>query len=359
MLIKKLKIAVLTGGRSSEHEVSLQSAKNVIAAIDKEKYEVLPIGIDKNGKWWLYENFNYLINENDPKNIKLNPNAGDQVILLPQVGKSLYSLSKNKIIERIDCVFSLLHGTYGEDGNTQGLLNLAGVPFVGSDVLGSAIGMDKDVTKRLLRDAGIPIAKFLTLQKGEHLNLASVFQNLGNPVFVKPANEGSSVGVSKARNTEELKEAILNAFKYDTKILIEEFVDGREIECAVLGNLNPKASVIGEIKPSHEFYSYEAKYIDANGAKAIVPAEISEEITKQVKEISIKAFKVLCCSGLARVDFFLKQDGSLMINEINTLPGFTKISMYPQLWQETGMTYSQLITSLINLALEKAENENS
>lgn len=357
MLVKKLKIAVLSGGKSSEHEVSLQSAKNVIAAIDKEKYEIIPIGIDKNGSWWMYENFNYLLNENDPKTIKLNPNAGDQVVLLPQEGRGLYSLSKNKVVERIDCVFSLLHGTFGEDGNTQGLLNLAGVPFVGSDVLGSAVGMDKDVTKRLLRDAGIPIAKFVTLQKGEHLNLASIIKELGTTVFVKPANEGSSVGVSKARNPEELKQAIINAFQYDTKILIEEFVEGREIECAILGNLNPKASVIGEIKPNHDFYSYEAKYIDADGAKAIVPADINEETAQKVKEISIKAFKVLCCSGLARVDFFLKKDGNLMINEINTLPGFTKISMYPQLWQATGMTYSELITSLIQLAIEKYENE--
>jgi D-alanine-D-alanine ligase len=359
MLVKKLKIAVLSGGKSSEHEVSLQSAKNVIAAIDKEKYEIIPIGIDKDGSWWMYENFNYLLNENDPKNIKLNPNAGEQVVLLPQVGRSLYSLSKNKVVERIDCAFSLLHGNFGEDGNTQGLLNLAGVPFVGSDVLGSAVGMDKDVTKRLLRDAGIPVSKFVTLQKGEHFNLASVFEHLGSTVFVKPANEGSSVGVSKAKTKEELKQAILNAFQYDTKILIEEFVDGREIECAILGNLNPKASVIGEIKPNHEFYSYEAKYLDADGAKAIVPADISEETAQKVKEISIKAFKVLCCSGLARVDFFLKKDGSLLINEINTLPGFTKISMYPQLWQETGMTYSELITNLIDLAIEKSENEKN
>jgi D-alanine-D-alanine ligase len=359
MLVKKLKIAVLTGGKSSEHEVSLQSAKNVIAAIDKTKYEVLPIGIDKKGRWWLYDNFNYLVNENDPKNIKLHPNSGEQVVLLPQVGGELYSLTQNKTVERIDCVFSLLHGNFGEDGNTQGLLNLAGVPFVGSDVLGSAVGMDKDVTKRLLRDAGIPVSKFITLQKGEYANLDSIFIELGSPLFVKPANEGSSVGVSKARNKEELKDAIVNAFKYDTKVLVEEFIDGREIECAILGNLNPKASVIGEIKPNHEFYSYEAKYLDADGAKAIIPAEISEETSKDVKEIAMKAFKVLCCSGLARVDFFLKKDGSLLINEINTLPGFTKISMYPQLWQESGMTYTELITTLIELALEKAENEKS
>lgn len=359
MLLKKFKIAVLTGGRSSEHEVSLQSAKNVIAAIDKNKYEVLPIGIDKKGRWWLYENFNYLVNENDPKNIKLNPNAGEQVVLLPQVGGELYSFTKNKVIEKIDCVLSLLHGTYGEDGNTQGLLNLAEVPFVGSDVLGSAIGMDKDVTKRLLRDAGIPITKFITLQKGEDINLESIFNQLGSIVFVKPANEGSSVGVSKARNKEELKEAILTAFQYDTKILIEEFIVAREIECAILGNLNPKASVIGEIKPNHEFYSYEAKYLDSDGAKAIIPAEVDDDIADKIKEISIKAFKVLCCSGLARIDFFLDKNDNLMINEINTLPGFTKISMYPQLWQASGMSYSELITSLINLSIEKAENEKN
>jgi D-alanine-D-alanine ligase len=356
-LLKKLKIAVLSGGKSSEHEVSLQSAKNVINAIDKTKYDVLPIGIDKKGKWWLYDNFNYLMNADDPKTIKLNPMAGEQVILLPQIGGELYSLTRNKVVGKIDCVFSLLHGTYGEDGNTQGLLNLAGVPFVGSDVIGSAVGMDKDVAKRLLRDAGISVSKFVSLNKGEYFNLESVFNYLGNPVFVKPANQGSSVGVSKARNLDELREGINLAFQYDTKILIEEFIQGREIECAVLGNDNPQASIVGEIIPTHDFYSYEAKYIDENGAKAEIPAKIDDKTLQRVKELSIKAFKVLCCSGLSRVDFFLKQDGSLLINEINTLPGFTKISMYPQLWQASGLTYPDLITKLIDLAIERQDNK--
>lgn len=358
-MAKKLKIAILSGGKSSEHEVSLQSAKNVINAIDKDKYEVMPIGIDKNGKWWLYPDFNYLLNANDPKTIKLNRTVGEQVVLLPQIGGELYSITRNRVVGTVDCVFSLLHGTYGEDGNTQGLLNLAGVPFVGSDVLGSAVGMDKDVTKRLLRDAGIPIAKFICLNKGETVNLEDVFHQLGSPLFVKPANQGSSVGVSKAQDLQELKTAIEEAFKYDTKVLIEEFIQGREIECAVLGNLNPVASIVGEIIPTHDFYSYEAKYIDANGAIADIPAKIDSETHEKVKEIAVKAFRVLCCSGLSRVDFFLKKDGSLLINEINTLPGFTKISMYPQLWQQSGMTYPDLISTLIELALERHEIKNS
>ena len=355
---RKLKVAILSGGKSSEHEVSLHSGKNVLKAIDKERFEVVPIGVDKQGRWWLYKDTNYLINEDSPKYITLNPNNGDQVMLIPQGNGELYSLSHRGIVAKIDVFFSVLHGTNGEDGNTQGLLKLAGVPFVGSGVLGSAVGMDKDMTKRLLRDEGIPVSKFITLSVGDNLDYDEAKLKLGLPMFVKPANQGSSVGVNKVRNKEEFVNAISEAFRYDRKILIEEFVDGREVECAVIGNEIPSASVVGEIIPTHDFYSYEAKYVDDNGAKCAVPAEVSKDISDRIRELSVKAFKTIGCEGLARVDFFLKKDGSLLINEINTLPGFTKISMYPQLWQATGKTYPELIAELIDLSLKRFEQEN-
>ncbi len=357
--MRKIKVAVLFGGVSSEHEVSLHSGKNVIREIDKNRFEVIPIGVDKDGKWWLYRNEEYLLNKDSAKNIALDKNAGEQVVLLPQGERELYSVKRKEVIEKIDVVFSLMHGILGEDGNTQGLLKLAGVPFVGSGVLGSSVGMDKDFTKRLLRDSGIAVSKFITLYQNEKIEYEDAKIKLGLPMFIKPANQGSSVGVSKVRNKDEFYQAISNAFKYDNKILIEEFVDGREVECAVIGNEHLSASVVGEIIPSHDFYSYEAKYVDDNGAKCVVPAVISEDITKKIQALSMMAFKIIGCNGLARVDFFLTKENKLIINEINTLPGFTKISMYPQLWQHTGKTYADLISELIQLALEKDSKDKS
>lgn len=356
--VKKITVAILFGGKSAEHEVSLQSAKNVIYAIDKARYDVVPIGIDKSGKWLLHKGSHFLLNQDDPNAIQLNPANCEHVALVPQSNGLLLSLSSYAPICKVDVVFPLLHGPFGEDGTVQGLLKLAGVPFVGPGVLGSAIGMDKDVTKRLLRDAGIPIGKFLTFYCGDHINTEAVFSDLGSPVFVKPANLGSSVGISKAMNKSELELAIKLAFKYDRKILIESFIEGREIECAVLGNDNPIASIVGEIKPHHDFYSYEAKYLDKQGATSQVPAEIDGAISSQVRVMAIQAFKVLCCEGLSRVDFFLKKDGSILISEINTIPGFTNISMYPRLWQESGIGYSNLISQLIELAVDRFAQEN-
>ena len=356
--VKKITVAILFGGKSAEHEVSLQSAKNVIYAIDKARYDVVPIGIDKSGKWLLHKGSHFLLNQDDPNAIQLNPANCEHVALVPQSKGLLLSLSSYAPICKVDVVFPLLHGPFGEDGTVQGLLKLAGVPFVGPGVLGSAIGMDKDVTKRLLRDAGIPIGKFLTFYCGDHINTEAVFSDLGSPVFVKPANLGSSVGISKAINKSELELAIKLAFKYDRKILIESFIEGREIECAILGNDNPIASIVGEIKPHHDFYSYEAKYLDKQGATSQVPAEIDGAISSQVRVMAIQAFKVLCCEGLSRVDFFLKKDGSILISEINTIPGFTNISMYPRLWQESGIGYSNLISQLIELAVDRFAQEN-
>jgi D-alanine-D-alanine ligase len=248
-----------------------------------------------------------------------------------------------------------LHGPLGEDGTVQGLLKLADVPFVGSGVLGSAVSMDKDVMKRLFRDAGIPIGKFLTFRAREKLpSFTEIKEALGSPFFVKPANMGSSVGISKVRSETEYANAVREAFQYDVKIIIEEFIPGREIECAVLGNENPIASIPGEVIPTHEFYSYDAKYIDENGARLEIPAKLDIGCQKRVQELSIKAFKTLCCEGLSRVDFFLKENGELLLNEINTMPGFTKVSMYPKLWEAGGIGYTELISRLIDLALENA-----
>jgi D-alanine-D-alanine ligase len=255
-------------------------------------------------------------------------------------------------------VFPILHGPFGEDGTIQGFLKLADIPFVGPGVLGSAVGMDKDAMKRLLRDAGVPIGKFLTVKSHERVPaFAEVEAALGKPVFIKPANMGSSVGISKVHDEGEYAAAIQDAFQFDTKIIIEEFIPGREIECAVLGNEEPAASSPGEVIPSHEFYSYDAKYLDENGAMLKIPAQLDGQTTKKIQQLAIQTFQTLCCEGLSRVDFFLKESGEIMVNEINTMPGFTRISMYPKMWETAGITYTELITRLIELAISRYEKE--
>ena len=313
------KVGIIFGGQSAEHEVSIQSARNIVEAMDKDKYEVTEIYIDKKGEWFV-------------NSASVNP---------------------FDILKTVEVVFPIVHGTNGEDGALQGLLRMVGVPFVGADVLGSAVGMDKDVMKRLLRDAGIPIGKFVTIRKSEELTYDQAFDKLGVPLFVKPANAGSSVGVHKVKSAEEYASALMDAFKYDTKVLVEEYIKGREIECAVLGNDEPKASLPGEVRASHEFYSYDAKYIDPNGAKIIIPADLSTELVLEVQEIAIKTFQTLECYGLARVDVFVTPENKIIVNEINTLPGFTSISMYPKMWQVSGINYTDLISKLIELALSR------
>lgn len=319
--MKKIRVGIIFGGKSAEHEVSVRSAENVIEAIDKDKYEPVLIKIEKSGKWLLNNESRF-------------PSS-----------------------ELIDVAFPILHGPFGEDGTVQGLLKLAGIPFIGSGVLGSAVGMDKDVMKRLLRDAGIPIAKFVVAKEKEVPNYKDIVESLGSPFFIKPANMGSSVGVSKVTEESEVARAVENAFQYDRKILIEENIQGREIECSVLGNDEPRASIPGEIIPSHDFYSYEAKYIDENGAKLEIPAKLSSELVEKVRELAIKTFRTLECEGLGRVDFFLKPNGEVQVNEINTIPGFTSISMYPKMWEASGISYTELIDRLIQLALERFEKE--
>ena len=358
MTKKRIRVGILFGGKSAEHEISLLSAKNVIDAIDKDKYDPVLIGIDKSGRWLLGEPSRFLLNSSNPKLISLNK-ASASVALVPQSEGKLTSLDADELDQTVDVVLPILHGPMGEDGTIQGLLKLASVPFVGAGVLGSAVGMDKDVMKRLLRDAGIPVPKFQVFSRKHPPQFEKVKAALGLPVFVKPANLGSSVGISKAKDQAGFGKAVELAFRYDTKILVEESIKGREIECAVLGNDDPKASIPGEIIPTHEFYSYEAKYLDENGAKLEIPAKLPADTATRVQEMAVKAFKALNCEGMGRVDFFLQEDGSLYVNEINTIPGFTKISMYPKLWEATGVGYTELIDRLIQLAIERFQHEQT
>lgn len=352
---KRLRIAILLGGKSAEHEISLLSARNICEAIDKKKYQPILVGIDKNGEWQLVQ----FPQERWPKAIRsARPNR--RVTLVP--GKKscqLVALAGRRSLTPVDVVFPILHGPFGEDGTIQGLLKLANVPFVGAGVLGSAVGMDKDVMKRLLRDAGIRTARFVVLERSSSAKM--VFEDLqtqlGLPFFVKPANLGSSVGIHKVKDKEQFVRAVQDAFRYDSKILVEEYIQGREIECSVLGNDHPIASLPGEIIPRHDFYSYEAKYLDEKGAVLEIPAKLPADVTKAVQGVAIKAFKVLCCEGMARVDFFLRNNREVIVNEINTIPGFTKISMYPKLWEASGISYTELIDRLIQLALERFERE--
>ncbi len=356
----KTRVGILFGGKSAEHEVSLQSAKNIVEAIDKNKYEVVLIGIDKQGRWYLNEASKFLLNADDPKLIALNKSNENVALVTGKSGeREIVSLSGNKSFGAVDVVFPILHGPLGEDGTVQGLLKLANVPFVGAGVLGSAVGMDKDVMKRLLKEAGIPIAKFRVLHRSaaEEVDFKDIKNHLGLPMFVKPANLGSSVGIHKIHDQKQFEYAINDAFQFDSKIIIEEAISGREIECSVLGNENPIASLPGEIIPQKDFYSYQAKYIDEQGASLEIPAKLPETLVKKIKELAVHAFKVLCCEGMARMDFFLCENSELLVNEINTIPGFTKISMYPKLWEISGIPYSELIDRLIQLALERFEKE--
>jgi D-alanine-D-alanine ligase len=362
----RLTVGIIFGGKSAEHEVSLQSAKNIYDAIDRNRFDPVFIGIDKNGTWRLTGDSLSLLNTEDPRRISLN-NTGVPVTLGPASdgilsvqtvnagGGSCARVFATQAVTspKLDVIFPILHGPLGEDGTVQGLLKLAGVPFVGSGVLGSAVSMDKDVMKRLFRDAGLPIGKFLTFRSCEKLpSFAEIESALASPFFVKPANMGSSVGINKVRNEAEYVNAAKEAFQYDVKIIIEEFIRGREIECAVLGNEKPIASIPGEVIPTHEFYSYDAKYIDENGARLEIPAKLDGDCQKRIQALAIKAFQTLCCEGLSRVDFFLKENGEALLNEINTMPGFTKISMYPKLWEASGIGYTELISRLIDLALQ-------
>jgi D-alanine-D-alanine ligase len=354
--MKKIRVGVVFGGRSAEHEVSLQSARNVLEALDREKYDPILIGIDREGRWRLDEQTRVLFDTARPLP-NLVANGPREVALVARgEGSRLLDLSRNTELAKLDVIFPVLHGPYGEDGSVQGLCRLANIPCVGAGILGSAVGMDKDVMKRLLRDAGVPNARFLLVVRGvQPPPFPDVASRLGTPVFVKPANLGSSVGISRAGTAEEFAKAIAVALRYDSKVIVEECIIGREIECSVLGNENPAASVPGEIVTGggHAFYDYEAKYLDEKGAELCIPARLDGPTTEKVRSLAVKTYMVLCCEGMARVDMFLRDTGEVLVNEINTIPGFTRISMYPKLWEASGIPPRQLVDRLITLALER------
>lgn len=357
--MNKLRVGIVFGGKSAEHEVSLQSAKNIIDALDKQKFELTLLGIDKQGAWHINDATNYLLNADNPALITLNRSNKNVALIPGQVHHQLIESQNANALTQLDIIFPIVHGTLGEDGSLQGMLRMANIPFVGSSVLGSAVSMDKDIAKRLLRDVGLKVASFVTLTRANQHNhsFADISKQLGLPLFIKPANQGSSVGVSKIKNEQEFNQAIELAFRFDHKVLVEEAIVGREIECAILGNDYPKASVCGEIVVNDEFYSYDTKYISETGAQIVVPANLPEHINSTIQQIAIQAFQALECKGMARVDVFLTHTGDVIINEVNTLPGFTNISMYPKLWEASGLGYSELITTLIELALEQHQRD--
>jgi D-alanine-D-alanine ligase len=352
---RKLRIGVIFGGRSGEHEVSLQSAKSVIEAMDREKYDIVPIGITKEGKWLASSDAGLLLPE------AIIRDADHEVALFgdPTRGDLVrFDTGGPESAGALDVVFPVLHGTFGEDGTIQGLLELANLPYVGSGVLGSAAGMDKIVMKQLFRDSGLPVGEFVWFLRSQwerepEAILDRVEREIDYPSYVKPANLGSSVGISKATDRASLERAIATAVRYDRRVLVERGFDAREIEVAVLGNDEPAASVPGEIIPNADFYDYETKYL-SDVAEYAIPASLSEGATDEIREMAIRAFKAVDAAGLARVDFFVERSTErILINEINTMPGFTRISMYPKLWEASGVRYRELVDRLVELALER------
>lgn len=348
----KKKVALVFGGKSAEHEVSINSAKNIYKAIDKKKYDTILIGISKQGTWYQFSSEDVFQAHKSLEDGQLQ-NEHMISLISHQDKPSIFSL-RNQERSSIDCAFPIIHGTMGEDGTLQGFFKIVNLPFVGCSVLSSAVGMDKEFMKRLMTEAGIANSKYVLLKRNAPTPYTDVVKKIGSPFFIKPANAGSSVGVHKIKDESDYQTKLKDSFLYDHKVIAEEFIEGREIECSVMGlNHNPKASLPGELIVKHEFYSYEAKYMDANGAEIVIPARLDEKQTLQIRDLAVKTFKTLGCDGLTRVDFFLKKDGTIYVNEINTLPGFTQISMYPKMWEATGLSYEHLISELIELAFSK------
>jgi len=364
MTIKKIRVGIIFGGRSGEHEVSFLSASSIIKAIDKDKYTVVPIGITKEGRWISPQDSESALQSGkiEGKNtvILLNDSFSKSLVCIDNNQK----LDKSSALEKLDVIFPVLHGPYGEDGTVQGLLELANIPYVGAGVAASAISMDKDLMKIIFQQKNLPILKWMTIkrkewQKDKEKILSLVQDDFEYPLFVKPASLGSSVGITKVHKKEELDEAIDLASSYDRKILIEKGLEeAREVECGILGNDEPRASVVGEVKPAGEFYDYDSKYTD-EGTQLIIPADLPDGVSREVQEIALRAFKAVDSAGMARVDFFVtKKENKIYLNEINTIPGFTSVSMYPRLWQATGTSYPELIDRLIQLALERHKEKN-
>jgi D-alanine-D-alanine ligase len=366
-LSQRIRVGVLFGGRSGEHEVSLASAESILRYIDQSKYEIVPIGITREGRWLASGDPLAALKSGQPLE-PLAAGESDAVMpaaLLPDpVHGGLVTWTEGsdssqlRDLASVDVVFPVLHGTYGEDGTIQGLLEIAGLPYVGAGVLGSSLGMDKGKMKWQFRARDLPVADFLEIRRSSFERdpeavLDEIEGSLGLPAFVKPARLGSSVGVGKARTRTELRAALEMAAEFDDRLIAEQSINARELECSVLGNEEPQASVVGEIIPAHEFYDYEAKYLD-EGSKLIIPAEIDESFSNEIRSMAVRAFEAVDCAGMARVDFFLERDTNrVLVNEINTIPGFTNISMYPKLWEASGVSYGDLIDRLIQLAIER------
>jgi D-alanine-D-alanine ligase len=356
---RRMRVAVIFGGRSAEHEVSCVSAASVVEALDPERYEVVPIGIDKQGRWHLLAGPPAL----EPGSAELpavGPDSGSEIALSQDPG-SKELVAEDGRREAVDVAFPLLHGPFGEDGTIQGLLELAGVPYVGAGVMASAVGMDKGVQKVLFRAAGLPLVPHEVVQEREWRedpeSVEARAEALGVPLFVKPATLGSSVGITKVKTLADLESAMEEALRYTRKVLVERAMDGaREIECAVLGNDDPVASVPGEILPAGEFYDYRSKYLD-DRTRLEVPAKLSPEVVEEVQRMAVAAFRAIDCTGMARVDFFLVEPDRLILNEINTIPGFTNVSMYPRMWEASGLSYPELVDRLVQLAVERHEAE--
>ncbi|RKX78293.1 MAG: D-alanine--D-alanine ligase [Spirochaetes bacterium] len=357
--MKKRRVCILYGGRSGEHEVSQRSAASVARNLDRDKYDIVLIGIDKQGVWHYQENADELIGGDV---LKIYETSGDRVSIVP--GDGLY-LGDDRI--KVDIVFPVLHGSFGEDGTVQGLLELADIPYVGAGVLGSALGMDKEKSKTIWQHYGLPVVPFLSVRKeelGKKVSTEEIAEKaiaeLGLPLFVKPSGIGSSVGITKVLRKEDIDSALDKALLYDTKVLIEKCIKGREVECSVMGNSNPRSFPPGEIVPRHEFYSYEAKYIDPEGAELIIPARITEEQAELVQSLAVQAFKLAEVEGFARVDFFVEQPSDkVYVNEINTIPGFTSISMFPRMCNAAGLSYRAIIETLLELGFERFKDRRS
>ena len=352
--MKKLSVCVLFGGISPEHEVSLRSAESVLNNIDRDKYNIFPVGITKDGDWILFGGDDYSML---PAGTWQNYDGNRRATLSPVHGQGLLSFENDCVVrERIDVVFPVLHGSNGEDGAIQGLLQIAGIPYVGPHIAASAACMDKCMTKLVADQAQVPQADWVLVTRTAYDHDAEAIRSLiesrfSYPVFVKPAGTGSSVGVSKVKHREDLFQALDKALSFDPKVLVEEFIEGQEVECAVLGNKTPVASVVGEVDSGADFYDYEAKYV-TDSSSLYIPARISPESEEIVRDMAVKIYEALGCCGLSRVDFFVKKDGGVIFNEINTIPGFTSISMYPKLFAASGIPYPQLIDKLLELALE-------
>ena len=356
----RLKVAVIFGGKSVEHEVSLKSATNIVRAMDRNKFFPVLLGIDPSGGW--FYNVGYGCEFADLAANDYFAGA-TSVYLFPSGPSSVDVVDRatNEILTSFGAAFPIVHGTYGEDGTLQGILKALNVPFVGPGISGSAVAMDKDTAKRILRESGIPVAASYTLYKHAPNEYAydEIAADLGLPLFVKPANAGSSAGVSKVSAEEEYEAALVAAFELDNKILVEEAVIGKELECGILGNERKRPSVVGEIVATETFYSYDAKYLSPAGAVLRIPADVDSAVSERVRGLAVKACDAMGCEGMARVDFLLSETGKLVLNEINTLPGFTEISMYPKLWEHTGIPETDLITELITLAVQRHERDSN